>query len=145
LQTIAAPNFNARLTAVIEKETPAEVLHPSSLPPLPISEASIVNYSATRVTIEVDNPQPGYLVLTDTFYPGWRATVDEESAPILRANYLFRAVSLPVGRHTVVFTFRPMTFHVGAAASLVGVLVVASYLARALYGARYFGHRACAS
>ena len=66
----------------------------------PITPARIASYQPTRVVVEADSPEPGFLVLTDTFYPGWRATVDGEPREILRANYLFRGVALDGGRHT---------------------------------------------
>ena len=50
-----------------------------------------------RIIVETDAARPGILVLTDTFYPGWRVTVDGASADLLRANYLFRGVYVPAG------------------------------------------------
>ena len=54
----------------------------------------MVAYEPERVVIEVDAPRPGYLVLTDSYYPGWQAMVDRAATTILRANGFFRAVAL---------------------------------------------------
>ncbi|MDY7039946.1 MAG: YfhO family protein [Chloroflexota bacterium] len=89
-------------------------------------QTRIAEYSAERVVVEVNAESEGYLVLTDTHYPGWRATVDGQETPILRADVLFRAVRVPAGQHTVEFRFQPRTFRGGAAISmliLVGVVV----------------------
>jgi uncharacterized membrane protein YfhO len=70
-------------------------------------------HEAERVVVTVEARQPGYLVLADLFYPGWQAEVDGGKAPIERANYLFRAVRLAPGRHTVRFDYRPASFRLG--------------------------------
>jgi hypothetical protein len=59
------------------------------------------------VRLEADLEAPGILVLVDAYDPGWRASVDGERVPVLRANLLFRAVALPPGRHVVEFRYRP--------------------------------------
>jgi uncharacterized membrane protein YfhO len=84
-------------------------------------------YSPNQVKIEVALDQDGYLVLSDTYYPGWRAYVDGEEKEILRANYAFRAVPLESGRHTVLFKYDPLSFKVGLAISLAtwGAIVLA--------------------
>jgi uncharacterized membrane protein YfhO len=64
----------------------------------------------------------GYLVLADTWYPGWQATVDGERVELLRANYAFRAVSLDAGDHVVEMSYRPWSVYLGVAVS-VGMLV----------------------
>lgn len=81
-----------------------------------------------RITIEVDSSAPGLLVLSDTWYPGWRATVNGRPAPILKVNGAFRAVQVPAGPGTVVMTFRPKTFYGGLVLCGLGVaaLVVAA-------------------
>ena len=63
-----------------------------------------------RVRLLVRATGSGPLVLSDTYYPGWRATVDGTPTKIHRANYLFRAVCLPAGEHVVEFTFHPPGF-----------------------------------
>ena len=87
----------------------------------------ITNYQSDRVTIVAVADQPGYLVLTDSWYPGWRAFVDSQPAPIYRADVLFRAVSLEPGTHTIVFEYRPDSFLIGAmvsAASFIMLIVM---------------------
>jgi hypothetical protein len=87
--------------------------------------AKIVTYNPDEITIEVDCTAPGYLVLTDPWYPGWTGTVDGRSTPIYRADYVFRAVAVPAGKHEVRFRFEPASLRRGqavTAASLVGVL-----------------------
>jgi hypothetical protein len=82
-----------------------------------------------RVTIRASLDGPGYLVLADTWYPGWRATVDDQPAEILRANYAYRAVHLDGGEHIVEMVYRPDSVLVGGVVSLVAVLVIVAGLA----------------
>jgi len=82
----------------------------------------IVSYKPEAIEIEAELATPGYLVLTDAWYPGWEATVDGEPAPIKRADLLFRAVALDAGRHRIVFTFRPVSLRIGAGISLAGLV-----------------------
>ena len=70
--------------------------------------------------LEPEGEREAVLVLTDSYYPGWTAEVDGKAADILRADYVFRAVPLSAGRHTVVFKFRPASFLLGAAVSCLG-------------------------
>ena len=76
------------------------------------------------VEVEPTLASPGFLVLADSFYPGWQATVDGAPAPILPANHLFRAVPVPAGRHRVRFEYRPWSFTLGAGASLASLAVI---------------------
>jgi hypothetical protein len=82
-----------------------------------------------RVTIRAALDRPGYLVLADGWYPGWRATVDGVPTEVLRANHAFRAVWLEAGEHTVEMAFRPPIVLVGGAVSLTALtLLVAGLL-----------------
>ena len=87
------------------------------------TEARVTHYEPDLVTVEAKLPQAGFLVLFDTYFPGWTATVDGRETPIYRANYTFRAVALSAGTHTVAFAYRPMSFRLGLAAS--GIVLVA--------------------
>jgi len=60
-----------------------------------------------RVEIESDSTAPAYLVLVDSYDPGWHATVDGAATRLLRANLAFRAVEIPPGHHVVEMVYRP--------------------------------------
>jgi hypothetical protein len=85
--------------------------------------ARIVTDLPERVAVDVKADTPAYLVLADTFDPGWSATVDGQPAPIQPAYIAFRAVYLPQGEHTVVFTYCPAGFKPGLVLSICGVLL----------------------
>nr|MBA2564237.1 YfhO family protein [Gemmatimonadota bacterium] len=74
-------------------------------------------WGASRLTFEVAVPRASVLVVTDSHYPGWRATLDGAPVPILLANGFGRAVAIPPGRHRVIFRYRPRSFEVGAVLS----------------------------
>ncbi len=92
----------------------------------PLEPAQIVSYEAERVVVESEGDGDGLLVLTDSYYPGWRAFVDGEPARILRANGLHRGVRLPPGRHRVVFEYAPSSLRRGAVVSLASAILLAA-------------------
>ncbi|MBL7161762.1 MAG: YfhO family protein [Anaerolineales bacterium] len=71
-----------------------------------------------QIVISVEADQSGWVILSDVWYPGWRARVDGVPAPMLRANFLFRAVEVPEGEHNVWFEYRPVVFYLGAVVSV---------------------------
>jgi len=73
----------------------------------------IKSYGPDRIEISASSASASYLVLSELFYPGWKAYVDGRRAPILRADYLLRAVPLVAGRHEVVVVYRPTSFMLG--------------------------------
>jgi uncharacterized membrane protein YfhO len=75
------------------------------------------------VVIDTRTDAPGYLVLTDTWFPGWQATVDGAEQPIRRANHALRAVAVPAGRHTVEFRYAPASVRLGLGISLSALVL----------------------
>ena len=73
-------------------------------------------------------PRPSadaWLVLSDTYYPGWVATVDGQPAAVLRGDVLFRVVPVPAGEHDVEFRFEPASVKLGLLISLAALVLVA--------------------
>ncbi len=86
-------------------------------------KAILTRYEPEEISIIVSADAPGYLVLFDTFYPGWEATVDGQPTPILRANLMFRAVSVMPGEHRVEFRYQPISLRIGARVSAAAWIV----------------------
>lgn len=121
------PNFDARKQTVVEGPSAPQREFAGG------GSAAIVEDKRNRVVIDIDNEREGLLVLSDNFYPGWRAAIDGAPTPILRANHTMRAVNVPAGRHVVSFAFMPATFFNSMYASLaVAVLVIAILIGSAL-------------
>ena len=107
--------------------------------------ASIIAYTPNRVTISVSLPRPGYLVLADSYFPGWIAEVrpadhpeaDAQSVPILRADYTFRAIALPAGDYVVVFRYSPLSLRIGLLAAVLSAVLMALLAATGVWGRLY--------
>lgn len=95
--------------------------------PLEEATARVVRHEPTEVVVEVSTPDSAYLVLTDNYYPDWRAEVDGEPAELYRAYHTFRAVPVPPGSHTVVFRFDSPALRAGFAISVTVWLALAAY------------------
>jgi hypothetical protein len=83
--------------------------------------ARVLDRRSDLVLVETESEASGYLVLTEAYHPGWRATVDGAVASVERANVLFRAVLVPAGRHRVELRYRPPELLPGLALSAVGL------------------------
>ena len=94
----------------------------SLLFPTPFPE--ITRYTRKDVSLHVDMPARGLLVLTDAFYPGWEVLVDGAPRAIHRVNLAFRGVVLDSGPHEVTFHFKPRSFYIGAAVSAITLPLV---------------------
>jgi hypothetical protein len=120
--------LDPRQTVVLESEAP-----PLPGTPQRASTASIATETPQRIEIAVNAAADGYLVLLDTYYPGWQATVDGHPTTIYRADYIGRAVFVPAGQHTVIFEYRPLSFRLGVGLLL---LVMVTFAVVALLSGR---------
>jgi hypothetical protein len=90
----------------------------------PITPAKITAYTANNVSVETQTKQPGLLFLSDNYYPGWEAFVDNHPVRVLTADYSFRAIEIPQGKHTVLFSYRPYSFYLGVLISFTSLLLL---------------------
>ncbi|HVE82301.1 MAG TPA: YfhO family protein [Myxococcales bacterium] len=95
------------------------------------STAQVMRATHNSVEVRAVACQDSYLVVTDSYYPGWVAEVDGHEAKVVRADYALRGVELPAGAHRVVLRYRPMSFAIGAALSALGWIAFAAVLWRA--------------
>jgi hypothetical protein len=83
---------------------------------------SIVHYDHENIRIMTSANQACYLVLSEIFYPGWKAKIDGNEAPILCGNYIFRVIPLEHGEHEVELRFVSRPFRIGAIISLLTLI-----------------------
>ncbi len=96
----------------------------SPTPVGPSESVAVARYEPQRVELRAALDRPGLVILADTYYPGWRLTIDGRPAPIYRANRLMRGAAVPAGEHTLVYTYEPASFRIGAIVSLAGLVVL---------------------
>jgi hypothetical protein len=122
LAQVADPSVDLARVAVLEEPVPT--------PPPPATDAgqapavTILDYRPGEVRLEATTSAGGVLVLSESFLPGWRATLDGGPVPVLRADYALLGVALPPGTHEVVFRYRPRSVIVGGAVSLASILAL---------------------
>jgi len=125
---VAADNSQAALAflkegkAGLDGRAVVEGLPSFTTQPAAGDHAEIVAYTPERVEIQTRNTNRALLVLSDSAYPGWTATVDGQPSPIYTTNYLFRGIDLPPGEHTVLFQYQPMSWRRGLWLSATGGL-----------------------
>ncbi|MDD5131070.1 MAG: YfhO family protein [bacterium] len=87
----------------------------------------IRSYSGNRVEIQAQVAQDIWLLLADTYYPGWQARVNGQPVKIQQADYMLRAIRLPAGENRVVFSFLPSWFWAGLSVTLAGLIGLSLY------------------
>ncbi len=88
------------------------------------SDVKILEYNPNKVVVKVRAEKSKILVLSDAYYPGWKATLDGIDTEVLKANYAFRAISVPKGEHEIIFLYKPLSFMIGIIISAISSLVL---------------------
>ena len=123
----ALAQFDPRREVLLEgadREDPAGAAETS------VGTVEVTSYRASDVVLRVQAPAEGFVVLADTYYPGWRVRVDGVEASLLRANYSMRAVRVGAGTHEVRFRYEPRLLWAGVGVSLATAFVVLLLLLR---------------
>ncbi len=77
---------------------------------------------SSRAAVSINAPKAGWLIQSDTWYPGWTATVDGKPTQVLPANGAFRAIRIPEGEHEVVLQYQPSSFTYGLMVTAAALL-----------------------
>ena len=128
LGALAQPDMKLDQVAVLTPSRTARSLYRSPGPGFQATDAHVVSYEPERVVVDATAREDGYLVLMDSYYPGWVAEVDGKPVPIERADYAFRGVFLPKGHHTVIFKYAPLSFQIGMYVSGISVVLLAAVM-----------------
>jgi hypothetical protein len=127
---LAAPRLiRAHAVDLRQEVLLADCATPPATGPTTPASAEIRAYGPTRVRVATSSGASAYLVLTDTWFPGWRVRVDGRDAVLWRADHAFRAVVVPAGRHEVEFRFESRSLRLGVLVSLLSLTVALALLA----------------
>lgn len=121
---LADKNFSPLNAAFV---TPEYASFTNAYPASPTASAEIQSYENENISIDVSSPNPGFLIILDPPYPGWKAYVNDSETEWTTVNINSRAVPIPQGNSTVTWKFQPDSYTFGSyitlAASVIMVLI----------------------
>jgi len=118
LERLKSPDFDPASVVILEVEP--QGFQPSG-PPL--GRVAVDIYQPNLIELKVESDRPAILVMSDNWYPAWRAEVDGKPTPLYRADYTLRAIPVPGGNHRVVLRYRSPVFQTGLAVSLATAIL----------------------
>jgi hypothetical protein len=121
--TVLDPRFDVRRAALFDTgaAVPARVV--SALPPPLTEKVTTTSYEPGRIRLSLDGPAPAgaALVVSENYYPGWKATANGQPARVGRADYTLIGVELPAGATTIELSFDSAPYRTGKTVTLVAL------------------------
>lgn len=117
------PDFDLKRAVVLARQPDIALPDREGGEKMEGSSARVVEHVPNRLVVEVEAVANGFLVLSEIYYPGWRARVDGHNAPLYRADYLLRAVPVEAGHRRVEVYYDPLSFKVGLGITVVTLLI----------------------
>lgn len=122
VDVLKALNFlSSKIEVIVEK---GKKLHLG----IPKYEVHLLEERSGLFKIKVTSDREAYLILTETFFPGWKAFVDGREEKVIPANFTFLGVLIPPGEHIVILTYRPFAFQLGFYLALLGLSSILAFL-----------------
>ncbi len=128
LDILTSPDFDPRRTVILENEDEARRPGTGFQNSFLSEKVEVTTCRPDTLVLDSSSQAAGYLFLSEIHYPGWKATIDDRPAKILRGNYLFRVIPVPEGRHRIRMQFDPWTIKLGSVLSAVTLLVILASL-----------------
>lgn len=132
LGTILDPRFDLRTAALFDTAAAVTAVEDVQALPAPLAiTPRVTAYAPGSVRIELDSPAPAgsALVVAENYYPGWRARVDGQPAPLARAQFSLMGVELPEGARSIELNFDSRTYATGKAVTIAAILIALAWLA----------------
>ena len=129
VEVMRRPDFDPSRQAVVEGLPESTLATLASAPASDRSAATITRHGDSKVELRASMESPGLLILSDTYYPGWKAYVDGEETPIYATDVTLRSIYLGPGEHEITFEYDPASFRIGWMISVGALLALAGYAA----------------
>jgi hypothetical protein len=125
LERLKDPAFDPERRVIVSKQ-PDFRSSPSQ--PATQNRTEVVSIGINDVVVRSEISEPSILVLSQTYYPGWKAIVDGQDTPVFDANLLLTGVALSPGAHEVRFVYDPESVKIGALLSAVSLIIIVGLL-----------------
>jgi ubiquinone/menaquinone biosynthesis C-methylase UbiE len=123
LKELQNRNFDATQKVILDENPHVSVLNKRNN-----TSVKIIDYQSDRIALSTSIEHPGFLVLSEVYYPGWRAFDNGKEIKIYEANYLLRSVYLTKGEHTITFIYESQLYKIGQVVSLITLLLCVGYV-----------------
>jgi hypothetical protein len=125
MDALRNPAFDPQSSVIVSAlPPPLASLAPGTAPASPSGNSADVTESGINdVSLRTSSSAPGVLVLSQTYYPGWKATVDGSAVEVFPADVTLTGIALPAGSHDVRLVFDPLSFKLGTALSLAAAII----------------------
>lgn len=111
-------DFDPTKTIILEKEI--EKIDNNDIS----ANVEVISYSPNKIELKSSAESNKLLFLSDTYYPGWKAFIDNAQTEIYRADYAFRSVVVPSGKHKIEFIYQPQSFSLGVKTSIISLILL---------------------
>lgn len=137
-QLLSQMDYIDKNSIIIEDEA-LQIANPAK----EINQAKIVTETDSEIVIEAVSSTPSILILTDTYYPGWKAFIDNKYTQIYQVNIFQKGILLSEGPHVIKFIYQPVSFELGKYITLLTsvIIFVAVFLFRGTFPQTVFGSK----
>jgi hypothetical protein len=142
LDLLSAGQVDPEETALLEEEPPLELSEPEDTS---ADQAEVIEHGTNSIQLQTSTDAAGLLVLSEVYYPAWKAYIDGYPAPVYLTDYLLRSVPVPAGEHTVELRYESWTLRAGTAISLVTLATLAALAVAAIARRKSAGKKGLAA
>jgi len=124
LKAVISSDFDPSKNVIIDSDKDNSNLNSDNIESGDVGNYDFESYLPQNMKVKINIREDSYFVLSDTFYPGWEAKVDDKKVVIDKANYAFRAVFIPKGEHVLQMYYQPTFDQLGKSLTEVGVVLL---------------------
>jgi len=123
--------FDPKTTAVMHTDFASKLSQESYSG---VGEVALESYHPDKMTYSYNATEPQLVVFSEVYYPiGWRASIEDDHAEILRVNYALRALEVPSGKHTITFAYKLPSFERSGTIAWAGTILLLAILAFGMF------------
>ncbi|MEM4230354.1 MAG: YfhO family protein [Candidatus Pacearchaeota archaeon] len=120
-------NLNPSKTILLEEYPAEKITNKKNIDQNLNDNVKIIFYTPKKILLNAESRKKQFLFISDVFYPSWKAFIDSKETKIYRADYAFRAILVPAGKHNVEFRYDPVSFALGLKVSIISLIILIGF------------------